>query len=49
MRRGREILSTTEIVFVVKNSLQTHISPPKVPSPEETEDVGLTTIREYPQ
>jgi hypothetical protein len=29
--------------------LQAQISPPKVPSPEEAEDVGPTTIREYPK
>jgi hypothetical protein len=33
----------------VKNSFQTQISLPKVPSPEETEKVGPTIIGEYPQ
>jgi hypothetical protein len=49
MRRGREIFSTIEIIFVVNNCFQTSISPPKVPAPEETEDVGSTTSGEYPK
>ena len=52
--RGRmtlwmEVFATIEIIFVVKNSFQAPISPPKVPSPEEAEDVGPTTIGEYPK
>jgi hypothetical protein len=43
------VFSTIEIIFVVKNSFQAPISPPKVLSPEEGEDVGPTTIREYPK
>jgi hypothetical protein len=49
MRRGRERFSTIEIFFVVNNCFQTSISPPKVPAPEETEDVGATTSGEYPK
>jgi hypothetical protein len=44
-----EAFSTIEIIFVVKNSFQAPISSPKVPSPEEAEDVGPTTIGEYPK
>jgi hypothetical protein len=49
MRRGREIFSTIEIIFVINNCFQTPISPPKVPVPEETADVGSTTSGEYPK
>src|SRR3954470_2872081 len=35
-----EVFSATEIIYVVKNSFLTSVSPPKVPAPEETEDVG---------
>jgi SRSO17 transposase len=49
MRRGREIFSTIETIFVVDNCFQTSISPPKVPSPEETEALGTTTSGEYPK
>jgi hypothetical protein len=49
MRLGREIFSTIEIIFVVNNCFQTSISPPKVPLPEETEDLGSTTSGEYPK
>jgi hypothetical protein len=44
-----EVFSITEIIFVVKNSFQTQISLPELPSPEETEKVGPTIIGEYPQ
>jgi hypothetical protein len=44
-----EVFSATEIIFVVKNNFQTSVSPPKVLSPEEAEDMGPTTIGEYPQ
>jgi hypothetical protein len=44
-----EVFATIEIIFVVKNSFQASISPPKVPSPEEAEAVGLTAIGEYPK
>jgi hypothetical protein len=44
-----EVVSVTEIIFVVKNSFQTPVSLPKVPSSEETEEVGPTIIGEYPQ
>jgi hypothetical protein len=49
MRRGRELFSTIEIIFVVDNCFQTSISSPKVPSPEETEALGTTTSGEYPK
>jgi hypothetical protein len=49
MRRGREGFSTIEIIFVVNNYFQTPISPPKVPAPEETENLGSTTSGEYPK
>jgi hypothetical protein len=49
MTLWREVFSTIEIIFVVKNSFQASISPPKVPSPEEVEDVSPTTIGEYPK
>jgi hypothetical protein len=49
MRRGRELFYTIEIIFVVNNCFQTAISPPKVPAPEETEDVESTTSGEYPK
>jgi hypothetical protein len=32
-----------------KKQFVTSVSPPKVPAPEETEDVGPTTIGEYPK
>jgi hypothetical protein len=44
-----EGFSITEIIFVVKNSFLTPVSPPKVSSPEETEEVGPTTSGEYPK
>jgi hypothetical protein len=44
-----EVFYATEIVFVVKNNFQTSVSPPKILSPEEAEDMGPTTIGEYPQ
>jgi hypothetical protein len=44
-----EVFTTIEIIFVVKNSFQGPISPPKAPLPEEAEDVGPTTIGEYPK
>jgi hypothetical protein len=43
-----EVFSTTEIIFVVKNSFQSSVSPPKILSPEEAEDMGPTAIGEYP-
>jgi len=43
------VYSATEMIYVVKNSFSTSVSPPKVPAPEETEDVGPTTIGEYPK
>jgi hypothetical protein len=49
MRLWLEAFYTTETIFVVKNSFQSSVSPPQVPSPEETEDVGSTTIGEYPK
>jgi hypothetical protein len=49
MRFWRAVFYTTEVIFVVKNNFQTSVSPTKVPSPEETEDVGPTTIGEYPK
>jgi hypothetical protein len=49
MRLWREVFSTTYMIFVVKKSLQISIVPPKFPSPEETEDVGPTTIGAYAQ
>jgi hypothetical protein len=44
-----EVFATIDIIFVVKNSFQAPISPPKVPSPEEAEAVGPTTIGQYPK
>jgi hypothetical protein len=44
-----EGVSVTGIIFVVKNSLQIPGSLPKVPSPEETEEVGPMIIGEYRQ
>jgi hypothetical protein len=49
MTRWREGGSVIERIFVVKNSLQTPGLPPKVPSPEEMEEVGPMIIGEYPQ
>jgi hypothetical protein len=49
MRRERERFSTIEIIFVVNDCCQTSISPPTVPLPEETEDLGSTTSGEYPK
>jgi hypothetical protein len=49
MRLWMEVFYATETIFVVKNIFQSSVSPPKVPSPEETEDVGSTAIGEYPK
>jgi len=49
MRRWLEVFSATEIIYVVQDSFETSVSPPKVPAPEETEDVDPTTIGAYPK
>ena len=49
MRLWIQAFFTTELFFVVKNSLQSAVLPSKVPSPEETEGMSLTTIGAYPQ
>jgi hypothetical protein len=49
MKLEMAVFPATEIIYVVKNSFQTRISSPKVPSPEETEDVGPTISGEYPK